>query len=65
MNELLNYSQDENTKYKVVQDLLKIHGALEKDADESKNISINFSFISPNSNGIDNEKRLSVLIPRS
>jgi hypothetical protein len=66
MNEILNYSQDESTKYKVVQDLLKIHGALEKDADESKNISINFSFISSSGVSSDsNEKRLNVLIPRS
>jgi len=59
MKDLLNYGE-EATKLKVLQDLLKIHGAME-DAVESKSVSINFSF--PNQTG-EQFQKVQVLIPR-
>ena len=59
MKQLLSMGE-ESTKLKVLQDLLKIHGALESEV-ESKSISINFSF--PNQN-TDQLQKVQVLIPR-
>jgi hypothetical protein len=59
MKSLLSMGE-ESTKLKILQDLLKIHGALEGEV-ESKSISISFNF----SNSQDQLGKVQVLIPRS
>lgn len=59
MHKLLNFGE-ESTKLKVLQDLLKIHGALEEQV-ESKSVNINFSF--SNKTG-DSFEKVQILIPR-
>jgi len=55
---------EESTRLKVLQDLLKIHGALE-DQVESKSVSINFNFIPRNNEvDVDSISKIQVLIPR-
>lgn len=58
MKNLLSVGE-ESTRLKVLQDLLKIHGALEEQV-ESKSVSINFNFA--NSEG--KLEKFQVLIPR-